>query len=288
MYRFRPLREKDKPKLYAIINKYRDVPLKWRSMYVVSNYSAGVHVISCYNKVVGMVHITKTSSNEGWLESAYIMPSHRGRGVGSAFAKYQISQAKMMSIKTLRVATGHKNSRVQHLMIDKFGFSKPNLWHRLKLTTKNPNNTVPSVIKIRPDKVYECWSYIKNHHDNNSSGGLITSPQDNCWWTGLDPKVLSDILNSEQSLAYVSEKKIKGLLLVKKTRAMNFNSLTVLQSFTSSNIALEQMIRKLLTTNNTVFLSVSKDPLPVVNKLKKEASIKKISLNKWVVMEKQL
>ena len=288
MYRFRPLRDKDKPALYSIINKFNDVPLKWRSMYVVSNYSAGVHVISCYNNIVGMVHITKTSPNEGWLESAYIVPRHRGRGVGSAFAKYQISQAKSMGVKTIRVATGQNNTRVQHLMSDKFGFSKPKLWHRIKLVTNIQGSAVPSVVKVEHNKVTECWSYISHHSDYKGASGLVTSARDNCWWTGLDPKVLSGILASEKSLAYVSDNKIKGMLLVNKTKGMNFNSSTVLQAFSNSKIATEQMIRKLLTTNNTVFLSVAKDPSNIINKLKREGSIKKITHNKWVVMEKKL
>ncbi len=289
MYRFRPFREEDRPALRQLVIKNKDFPLKWRNKYVVKNYSSGIHVVTCYNKIVGMVHIGTVNEEEAWLESAYIEPVHRGKGVGTAFAGYQIKQAKIKGINILRVATGYQNKRVQHVMVNKLRFSRPILWYRVKVYSgANYLTTHPFIRQVEPSKLGEYWSYIHRNSEYRRTMGTITSPKDNCWWSSIDYEMLENILSQAQSIAYVNQNNIRGLMLIRRSRGLNFSCPVVLQAYYSNSRVFKQMLRLLLAYNKAVYLSVSKDPTRSLNTLLKEGSAKKYSINRWVVMEKHL
>lgn len=295
-YRFRAATSEDKKQLLMLLDRGGDVPVKWRNKYVIEQDLLGVHVIDMVGKIIGMVHMSVLPNGEAWLQSAYILPEYRGRGIGSNFARYQIRTLRKAGAHTARLATGYSNQRVQHMMKEKAGFTEMSTWQRMQLP-HGCRLPIPKDYTIRPasaEDVEPIWQFITSSSVFKKSHGLVARIDDPYIWQSLSIDYLRSILEQGLSFRCFKGKKPMGVAL-----AAAYNSLIspgksyplITQIYTGSSGAYQALLGNYLSslTQKALLVSVSHVPDTVFNKLMQYAPANKRLIRKvWIVMGRRI
>lgn len=293
-YGFRPAHNSDRYQLLSLIDDGKDVPLEWRNRYLVEKNLKNVHVVDLMGRVIGMVHMQLLSKDEGWLESAYIHPYFRGKGIGKLFAVYQVEYLRSRGVRLVRLATGINNSRVRHFM-GRLGFRELGTWYRVTVSPSySPAAPVGyKVRRINEATLPEVVQFIRESRGQRKNLGIITSPRDAYVWRTLDESLLHDILSIGQSTACYNIREIGGIFLTAPQRGSPTatDSTVVLQAYLRNKTAYQTLLRYLVnrTRKNPILLSVSNLPDSVQAYIAAEAEKNtKLKLQTWVVLGKQV
>jgi GNAT superfamily N-acetyltransferase len=80
------------------------------------------HVVAAYRggELVGFARVVSDGVNMAWLGDVYVLPEHRGRGVGTELVRDAVSRQET------RDMIWYLNTRDAHALYAKFGFHAPN------------------------------------------------------------------------------------------------------------------------------------------------------------------
>jgi GNAT superfamily N-acetyltransferase len=105
---------------------------KGRSRAVIERSLAGSYPCGAFSEVDGQVAIARVVSDGAtfaWLCDVYVDPEHRGRGLGSALARWAVDRAEERDIHRVVLAT-----RDAHEVYRRVGFTPlphPHIWMQI-------------------------------------------------------------------------------------------------------------------------------------------------------------
>jgi GNAT superfamily N-acetyltransferase len=119
-------------------------------------------------RVVGLGKFTELSPGELWLEGLRIDPETRNQGLGWRLSQYVIRAALAEKPRSIRLATGRRNTHSRRI-IRRMGLRlKVSFWNREGRIPKRPGR--PKV--FRPDS-QAAWDYLRRSEEFRASKGLL-------------------------------------------------------------------------------------------------------------------
>ncbi|MDI3317643.1 MAG: GNAT family N-acetyltransferase [Bacillota bacterium] len=114
--RFRAARPEDRAAILALPTRFEGDYVPYFLDEWLAERPVRLWVAEVEGRVAGFAHLTWTAPGEAWLHAMRIGVAHEGRGLGTAFTRWQLEQARAAGARVVRLITEEANAAVHRIM----------------------------------------------------------------------------------------------------------------------------------------------------------------------------